>query len=68
RCAEIRVSQDDRFSVSEEKRRRRDFAPVAKSMDNGLVGRWAVEKDRKRVLQGFVVWTAERFSPRGAGG
>jgi hypothetical protein len=57
----------DRFSVTNEKRRRRDFALVAKSRDNGVVGRAAVQMDRDAARQLVVGWMAEKFSSRGAG-
>src|SRR5580700_1269299 len=68
RCAKVKVSNVGRFSVTQERRRRRDFALVAKSGDNGLVGRAAAQRDREEVRQLFVDWTAERVFPRGAEG
>jgi hypothetical protein len=58
----------DRFQQQVKKRRRRHFALVAKSRDNGLVGRAAVQMDREKVKQLVVGWTAEKFSSQGAGG
>src|SRR5580704_6526579 len=67
RSAEIRVSNDDRFLVTQEKRRWRDFAPVAKSRDNGVVGRTAGPLGRDAAMQ-FVSAGRRRGFLRGGRG
>src|SRR5580658_3192337 len=68
RCTKIEVSNDDHFLITPERRRRRAFALVAKSRDNGLVVRGAAQIDREAEMKFIVGWTAEKNSPRGAGG